>query len=426
MAACDGGGCVSDACREAVRLMNCGDFAASLSLATAHASQRGDGDAAAVVGLHHYYGYGTKMSDAKRDEWLRRGAEMGSGMAKAFEAYHAAEGPTGALLRPYADSGLSVAQSALGRCFEHGWGVTQDNAEALRLFLKAADQGLPAAIYNAGVFFDEGLGTEKDLAKAADCYRRAAAHGHVQAQYNYSLCLEEGEGTPKDPVEALRYLTLAAEQMYPSALLNLAAAHERGTFGAAVDHSASMRYYLLAVDTGEPDALYYLGIKHLEGRGIPKDKAEAVRCFLEASRKGHDDSKHLLYRLVARAVQRDSSAAVERYVGLWGVPVTLTEFEGMTLLHCASHFRNGGKAAQTLIELGADVNAQTDIERDTPLHIASRVGNAKVIMALLEGGADRDLKNQEGQTSEDVAVSEDIKEMIRNYIELPIIKGTEV
>ena len=48
-----------------------------------------------------------------------------------------------------------------------------------------------------------------------------------------------------------------------------------------------------------------------------------------------------------------------------------------------------------LISHGADVNAR-EVDGETPLMVASYFGNAKVVEALLDAGADKELKATSG------------------------------
>jgi len=54
------------------------------------------------------------------------------------------------LLIDSAEQGNPAAQDELGFRYEHGNGVVQDQAEALRLYTQAADQGLATAQHSAG------------------------------------------------------------------------------------------------------------------------------------------------------------------------------------------------------------------------------------------------------------------------------------
>jgi hypothetical protein len=77
--------------------------------------------------------------------------------------------------RMAAGKGLSSAQFNLGCCFENGWGVTQDSAEAARYFRLAAEQGLANAQFSLGCFFEQGEGVAQDWTEAVRYYRLAAA-----------------------------------------------------------------------------------------------------------------------------------------------------------------------------------------------------------------------------------------------------------
>src|SRR5262245_51555229 len=60
------------------------------------------------------------------------------------------------LVLPLSVGGDVYAQGMLGRHYEAGEGVRQDQAEALKWYRKAADQGLAIAQYNVGVFYNFG------------------------------------------------------------------------------------------------------------------------------------------------------------------------------------------------------------------------------------------------------------------------------
>ena len=56
----------------------------------------------------------------------------------------------------------------------------------------------------------------------------------------------------------------------------------------------------------------------------------------------------------------------------------------------------------TLISHGADVNAR-DVNERTPLMHASQQGNAKIVEALLDAGANKTLKDINGSTAHEIA-----------------------
>lgn len=66
-------------------------------------------------------------------------------------------------------------------------------------------------------------------------------------------------------------------------------------------------------DRGDPEAQYELGMRHLEGNGMPTNLAEATRYFALAARAGYVDAEYQqgLLLLQGRGVVQDYKAAFE-------------------------------------------------------------------------------------------------------------------
>jgi hypothetical protein len=86
--------------------------------------------------------------------------------AAAFEAW-----------QPLAEQGDVRAQYRLGRLYETGGGVAQDDAQALRWFEAAGAQGDKQALVSIGIFHQDGLGVPQDTFKAYMWWEIAARHG---------------------------------------------------------------------------------------------------------------------------------------------------------------------------------------------------------------------------------------------------------
>jgi hypothetical protein len=86
------------------------------------------------------------------------------------------------LLRPLADQGNGAAQNLVGTMYGNGWGVAENDAEALKWFRKAADQGNADAQYSLGQIYQNGWGVQKDFAEAKKWYLRAANQGNPAAR----------------------------------------------------------------------------------------------------------------------------------------------------------------------------------------------------------------------------------------------------
>ncbi len=83
-----------------------------------------------------------------------------------------------------------------------------------------AEHELAVAQYNLGALYDDGQGVSQDFAEALDLYRRAAGHCLAVAQYNLGLTYAEGNGVPPDYVQAHMWLNLASLQGYEKANKN--------------------------------------------------------------------------------------------------------------------------------------------------------------------------------------------------------------
>ena len=77
---------------------------------------------------------------------------------------------------------------------------------------------------------------------------------------------------------------------------------------------------------------------------------------------------------------------------------------GHTALTMACCCTNGGvEIIRDLIDGGADINRQSALDGNTPLHHACKAGNLDVVAELIRCGADHTLKNHSNQTATDFA-----------------------
>ena len=72
-------------------------------------------------------------------------------------------------------------------------GLPQDQAKAVKLWLRAGELGHAAAYFNLGTAHDFGEGVKKDETKAKYYYELAALRGDAAARHNLGA-LEEEEG----------------------------------------------------------------------------------------------------------------------------------------------------------------------------------------------------------------------------------------
>jgi len=168
--------------------------------------------------------------------------------------------------RKAADKGATSAMVELGVLYATGTGVGKDDAQARKLFERAAEAGNPRGISNLAAL--GGGAQSSDPAHARDLLAKAAAT-NAEAQYQLGLMLTEGTGGAKDEAGARALFEKAAAQNHPGALERLGAFSEQG-LGGPKDSAAAKSYYQRAADLGDEDARKAL--KRLDCPLVLKDK----------------------------------------------------------------------------------------------------------------------------------------------------------
>ena len=157
-------------------------------------------------------------------------------------------------------------------------GVPKDEAQARKLFERAAEGGNPRGVTNLAALSDGG-NTPSDPGKARAILAKAAEKNSAEAQYQLGLMIAEGVGGEKDDVAARALFEKAAAQDHPGALERMGAFAQSGR-GGPQDTSAAKAYYEKAAALGNEDAK--AALKRLQCRYAIKDKRGNVvttLCF---------------------------------------------------------------------------------------------------------------------------------------------------
>ncbi|MGA7998917.1 MAG: tetratricopeptide repeat protein [Bradyrhizobium sp.] len=168
--------------------------------------------------------------------------------------------------RKAADKGSTSAMVELGVLYGTGSGVAKDEAQARKLFERAAQAGNPRGVSNLAAL--GGSGGAADPARARELLAKAA-ETNAEAQYQLGLMLAEGTGGPKDDVAARNLFEKAAAQNHPGALAQMGAFAQEGR-GGPKDSAAAKAYYERAAALGDEDAKKAL--KRMECPLAIKDK----------------------------------------------------------------------------------------------------------------------------------------------------------
>ncbi len=118
---------------------------------------------------------------------------------------------------------LAMAQSA-DNLYKEGKALydAKNYSAALPKLKAAADKGHKKAQYWMGRAFDKGHGVKEDNTRAFQWYLLAANQGHAKAQYQVGRCYKKGKGVAEDDKKAFFYFTKSANQDNADAELALA------------------------------------------------------------------------------------------------------------------------------------------------------------------------------------------------------------
>ena len=144
-----------------------------------------------------------------------------------------------------AERGHADAQLQLGRMYDNGEGVPQNHAQALQWYARAAEQGYGPAQYQLGNMYFNGEGVLLDYNQAVRWFTRAAEQGIPGAQISLGRMYAHGEGVQQDDVQAYAWANLASVDGLPDAVTLRDATAQRLS-GAQLSEAQRLSYELEA------------------------------------------------------------------------------------------------------------------------------------------------------------------------------------
>jgi TPR repeat protein len=183
------------------------------------------------------------------------------------------------------------AMYQLGRAYA----ANRQMPEAIAAWRKASDKGSTSAMVELGVLYGTGAGVARDEAQAKKLFERAAEAGNPRGISNLAA-LGGGAGAPSDPARARELLSKAAETNAEAQYqLGMMLAEEGN--GGSKDDAAARALFEKAAAQNHPGALERMGAFAQEGRGGPKDSDAAKSYYQRAAALGDEDAKKALERM---------------------------------------------------------------------------------------------------------------------------------
>ena len=96
--------------------------------------------------------------------------------------------------------------------------------------------------------------------------------------------------TPANAGKSFQETKIKAEKGIAPAQANLGFLYANGR-GVPKDEAEALKWYRKAADQGYAPAQFNLGVSYANGQGVPKDEAEAYKWYLLAGAKGDEMAK---------------------------------------------------------------------------------------------------------------------------------------
>jgi len=198
-----------------------------------------------------------------------------------------------------ASSSSRRAMYELGRAYA----ANRQMSEAVAAWRKAADKGSTSAMVELGVLLGTGSGGAKDQAEARRLFDRAAEAVNPRGVSN--LAALSGDA-PSDPGKARALLTKAAEANSAEAQYQLGVMNADGV-GSPKDDAAARAWFEKAAAQNHAGALERMGAFTESGRGGPQDSAAAKAYYEKAAALGNESAKAALKRVECPYVIKDKN-----------------------------------------------------------------------------------------------------------------------
>ena len=216
-----------------------------------------------------------------------------------------------ALFTKACEAGEPSGCSELGWMLVGGKGVEPDYEKGKRLFTEACLGGFPSGCVNLAYMYSAGQGVPKDYERALMLNRQACDGGGAGGCAALALMINRGWGVAPDPAKAAALYERACDGGSPAGCNGLGLAYLEGR-GTRKDVQLATGLFEWACDAGSKDGCYDLGLM-LSGEGERRDDAAAAEAFGAGCKLGHGLSCTELGRahLQGRGVPTDRALGMQ-------------------------------------------------------------------------------------------------------------------
>ncbi len=197
-----------------------------------------------------------------------------------------------------------IVQSYYGICLILGKVVPQNVKEGWAKIQNSVHLGNSSEWFVQGQCYQYGYGVKKDLAEAVYSYKQAIwpeslIEGKLRAYYALGCMYESGEGVKPNPSMAFEHFDFAASKMHQDAQRKIAVYCESGV-GVALDLMRAAEFCRLAANSGNKDAQLKTFYYYMKGKGVQKNLMRDIELIRPGEEAGDKDEKRLLRLLENR------------------------------------------------------------------------------------------------------------------------------
>ena len=153
-------------------------------------------------------------------------------------------------------------------------GVSQDKAEAVKWYRRAAEQGIAKAQFNLGVMYAKARAFPRQGGGGQMVSPRRQNRGMPKAQYNLGVMYDHGVGNfaRQGEIERCKWYRRAAEQGIAEAQHNLGLMYDKLARAFHKTRRKRSKWYRRAAEQGIAQAQCNLGVMYDQGDGVSQDK----------------------------------------------------------------------------------------------------------------------------------------------------------
>ncbi|PJD94023.1 MAG: hypothetical protein CK425_12095 [Parachlamydia sp.] len=169
---------------------------------------------------------------------------------------------------------------------------------------KKAEKDDPIAIHELGVLHEMGIGTPASTSLASVYYHLGAVKGNPLSQFKLANFIEKGIDPVKSIEEAFNLYASAFPELEKLSVKDAAAQTALGILylqGKIVQRSdaTALKLFQQAADSGNMEAIFYLGHCYQHGLGVQMSIEQAIKCHLKNAKRGYGPSQYALGQIYA-------------------------------------------------------------------------------------------------------------------------------